>query len=592
MEKERIGRYEIEKRLGAGSMAVVYKAIDPVIGRTVAIKTIKIDSSMGFEQEELRQRLYHEAQSAGQLNHPNIVTIYDIGAEGNVDYIAMEFVEGESLSEWMVKNPIPPIQQTVSIIEQIASGLDYAAARGVIHRDIKPANILLTADMTAKIADFGIAKIATSKFTQTGAVIGSPSYMSPEQAMGKTLDGRSDIFSLGIIFYEMLTGEKPFNGTNPTTIIYKILHEEPVLPQKLNVTLHPAFNEIVARMLAKDPDIRYQNCSQLIPELKNYSSMTVRENKPQPPVSPVAIEPKSSGRNRVAALIILLVVAIAAGAGYHFFWKPRQDVLRDTATIKNPQIPPAMTENGAKNTNPVIPPNTEPRVLPEQKSAADNQQKSDDRAKPGTKAKDAVSQVPETALAKKETRQPASGKVNPAVTENLPPAGKRVLPAEESGQAEIRLVFAGATYPVSIYDGAVLLKDLSAANSSIRITAGNHHFKLVSEDGFVEQTLAPGRLKADEVFTISVPAVCSAFIDVPNDTYEGCVIQLDGKTISAPYPAQIPKLAAGNHKIVFRWNSGKHIGKEIVSGFTSEANHHYSIRGEPDSEKVTVRQIR
>ena len=294
MTMEHIGRYEVVKELGTGAMAVVYKAVDPLIGRTVAIKTIKIDASVGLEHAELRQRFYREAQNAGNLNHPNIVTIYDIGAEGNVDYIAMEFVEGESLQDWMVKNPIPPVEQTVAIIEQIASGLDYAASHGIIHRDIKPANILLTLDMKAKIADFGIAKISTSKFTQTGAVIGTPSYMSPEQAMGKTLDGRTDIFSLGVIFYEMLTGEKPFTGTNPSTIIYKILHEEPVQPQQLNVTLHPAFNEIVGRMLAKDPDKRYQSCSQLIHDLKNYSSLEIKKEEPQIPAAATKAKAKSN----------------------------------------------------------------------------------------------------------------------------------------------------------------------------------------------------------------------------------------------------------------------------------------------------------
>jgi serine/threonine protein kinase len=594
MEQERIGRYQIEKRLGAGSMAVVYKAVDPVIGRTVAIKTIKIDSSIGFEQEELRQRLYREAQSAGSLSHPNIVTIYDIGAEGNVDYIAMEFIEGESLHDWMARNPAPPLQQTVAIIEQIASGLDYAAARGVIHRDIKPANILLTADLTAKIADFGIAKVSTSKFTQTGAVIGSPSYMSPEQAMGRTLDGRSDIFSLGVIFYEMLTGEKPFSGTNPSTIIYKILHEEPVQPQQLNVTLHPAFNEIVGRMLAKDPDRRYQSCAQLIQDLRDYPSLTARGSQPQTPVFASKAELKSGGRTRVVVLTLLFLAAAAAAAGYFYYWKPRQSASQDTKATQTTPSPPIVVETKTQPADLAALKNIAPKPLPDKEPVAIDRQAANQLA--GKEIQKPASAAPKPAdlpaAPKTSGKEPSAAGLKSAVPENQSSARQQQTTADVSGQAEIRLQFSGASYPVTVYDAAVLLKDLSASNPSIQIAAGNHHFRIVSTDGYIDQKLDQVRLKAEEVYTISVPAVCSAFIDVPNDAYDGCTIQLDGRTISAPYPAQIPKLAAGNHKIAFRWDSGKYVGKELVSSFSGEANHHYRIRGEPSSEKVVVQQIR
>jgi serine/threonine protein kinase len=701
MDTEQIGRYQIEKKLGAGSMAVVYKAKDPVIGRTVAIKTIKIDSSAGFEQEELRQRLHHEAQSAGKLNHPNIVTIYDIGREGDVDYISMEFIEGEGLNEWMARNPIPPVEQTVSIIEQIASGLDYAAARGVIHRDIKPANILLTPDMTAKIADFGIAKIATSKFTQTGAVMGSPSYMSPEQAMGKTLDGRSDIFSLGVIFYEMLTGEKPFSGTNPTTIIYKILHEEPVSPKQLNVTLPPAFDKIVGRMLEKDPDKRYQSCSQLIQDLTNYQSLPVQEPEPSPP-SVTVNEKSKGGSKRIAVLMLLVVAALAAVGGYYLVWKPRQVAQQKGVALRMTPLLPSIPETKPQKSNADLPLNPPLQAVPQNDKVEPEPQKTTDdisagqkpsvtavtsegpsksqpeppsknqaetpsksqaeapsksqaetpsksqpeppsknqaetpsksqaetpsksqaetpaksqpetpsksqpetpsKSQPETPAKSqpetpAKSQPEDQPSSKKVKQQAASGKEEvpnepKAATTGSKLPGKKVVPiVEEPGQAEIRLAFAGATYPITVYDGTAPLKELSAENPSIQVDTGKHQFRLVSEDGLIEQKLPQVRLKKDEVYTISVPAICSAFIEVPNDAYDGCVIQLDGKTLAAPYPAQIPKMAAGNHKIVFRWNSGKYIGRELVYDFTGEANHHYRIRGEPGSEKVIVQQMR
>jgi serine/threonine protein kinase len=554
MTTERIGRYEIEKELGAGAMAVVYKAVDPVIGRIVAIKIIKIDSNVGLEHEELRQRFYREAQNAGNLNHPNIVTIYDIGAAGNVDYIAMEFVEGESLQDWISKNPIPPLQQTIAIIEQIASGLDYASTKGVIHRDIKPANILLTMDMKAKIADFGIAKISTSKFTQTGAVIGTPSYMSPEQAMGKTLDWRTDIFSLGVIFYEMLTGEKPFAGTNPSTIIYKILHEEPVKPQQLNVTLHPAFNEIVNRMLAKDPDKRYQSCAQLIQDLKNYPSLEIKTEEPQFPTAAIKVEAKRSGRNSAIALIAVLLAAIAV-LGYMYYQRPQQPALQDAAKIPTPPPEPTKTEMHKKPAGRAVLTKAEQQKPPQKETAA-------------AERKIAESEAP------------------------LPGAKKQPPVVEETSPAEIRLEYAAESYPVTVYDGAAALKGLSASNPSIQIATGSHHFRLVSDDIFLDQKLDPVQLKADQVYAIPVPALCSAFIEVTNDAYDGSEIHLDGRTLSAPYPAQIPKLAAGNHRIIFRWNSGKYAGKELVSTFTGAANHHYRVRGEPAGEKVLIQQIR
>jgi serine/threonine protein kinase len=549
MTTEHIGRYEVEKRLGAGAMAVVYKAVDPLIGRTVAIKTIKIDSSIGIEQEELRQRFYREAKSAGNLNHPNIVTIYDIGEAGSVDYIAMEFVEGESLQEWIGKNPIPPLKQTLSIIEQVASGLDYAASHDIIHRDIKPANILLTLDMKAKIADFGIAKVSTSKFTQTGAVIGTPSYMSPEQAMGRTLDGRSDIFSLGVIFYEMLTGEKPFNGTNPSTIIYKILHEEPVQPQQLNVTLHPAFNDIVGRMLAKDPEKRYQNCTQLIQDLKNYSSMTVKASSAQAPATAVKKESKKSAPVRTTIIAFILIIAIAV-IGYLYYQKSQKSALQQPVLLKAPSpVKPDSDKKVAAVAN-----------IPVKESVPDK--------KP----------IPTN----RQTVEP----------ENQPTAKKPAPVAAEPTQAEIRLEFSGANFPVTVYDGAVKLIELSASNPSIRIASGNHRFRLVSEEVYLNLNLNPVKLKTDEIYTIQAPALCSAFIDVPNDAYDGCRIHLDGRLLSAPYPAQIPKLAAGNHHIVFSWDSGDYADTKLESTFTTEANHHYRVRGEPSSEKVVVQQLR
>ena len=228
---DRIGRYKIVRELGRGAMGVVYHAIDPNIGRPVAIKTIQLgDVRKPEEQKRLRERLFREARSAGILSHPGIVTIYDVEQQGDLAYIAMEYVDGPTLDQVLCEpRTARPPSRMFSILGQTAAALDYAHHKGIVHRDIKPANIMIAADGTAKITDFGIAKITTSEhLTMTGSIVGTPHYMSPEQVQGQPMDGRSDQFSLAVIAYEMLTGEKPYTGEHLTTVVYKIVAEEPV----------------------------------------------------------------------------------------------------------------------------------------------------------------------------------------------------------------------------------------------------------------------------------------------------------------------------------------------------------------------------
>src|SRR5215475_11530686 len=265
---EKIGRYEIVGELGRGAMGVVYKALDPTIGRTVALKTMRLDVH-GLDAQEMVRRFQNEARAAGVLNHPNIVTIYDAGEEDGIFYIAMEFIVGTTLHELLAEKHVLSTDEVVQIARQICRGLDYAHSNGIIHRDVKPANIMITANGTVKIMDFGIAK-SGGQVTNTGQVLGTPNYMSPEQVKGRPLDGRSDLFSMGVILYEMLTGEKPFVGQNVTTIIYKIVNETPITPRDLDVTIHPGLSAIVARLLAKSPDERYQSGADLIHDLESY----------------------------------------------------------------------------------------------------------------------------------------------------------------------------------------------------------------------------------------------------------------------------------------------------------------------------------
>jgi serine/threonine-protein kinase len=292
MSIQTVGRYEITGELGRGAMGVVYKALDPTIGRTVALKTMRLDVH-GLDAQEMVRRFQNEARAAGVLNHPNIVTIYDAGEEDGIFYIAMEFIEGTTLHELLAEKHVLPTDEVVQISRQICRGLDYAHSNGIVHRDVKPANIMLMPNGTVKIMDFGIAK-SGGQVTNTGQVLGTPNYMAPEQVKGRPLDGRSDLFSLGVILYEMLTGEKPFVGQNVTTIIYKIVNETPITPRDLDVTVHPGLSAIVTKALAKAPDDRYQSGAELIRDLENYKLAGTSRNGSTGAFVPAPAQPEKT----------------------------------------------------------------------------------------------------------------------------------------------------------------------------------------------------------------------------------------------------------------------------------------------------------
>ncbi len=263
---ERIGRYRIVKELGRGAMGVVYQAIDPTIGRPLAIKTIRLrELDDPSQRARLRERLFREARAAGVLSHPGIVTIYDMEEEDGLAYIAMQFVNGPTLDDLMAgKKPMRP-DQIFRILRQTAAALDFAHQKGIVHRDIKPANIMVDEDGSVKIADFGIAKAGTSgNLTLSGAILGTPNYMSPEQVQGTSIDGRSDQFSLAVVAYEILTGERPFAGEHLGTVVYKIVAEQPAEPHRLNPSLGPEITAVLRKALSKKADGRYVSCTEFV----------------------------------------------------------------------------------------------------------------------------------------------------------------------------------------------------------------------------------------------------------------------------------------------------------------------------------------
>jgi CHASE2 domain-containing sensor protein/predicted Ser/Thr protein kinase len=267
--KPTLGRYEVSGELGRGAMGIVYKGVDPTIHRTVAIKTLRLSE---FEEEELadiKQRFFREAESAGMLNHPNIVSIYDAGEEHDLAYIAMEYLEGEDLAKYTHKENQLSLRDVLQIIAQVADALDYAHGKEVVHRDIKPANIMrLTESGTIKVTDFGIARITSSSKTKTGVVLGTPSYMSPEQVSGKKIDGRSDIFSLGVVLFEMLTAQKPFVSDDITSLMFQISKEQHPSIRQINPKIPPVVEKIIDKALCKDVEQRYQKAGLVAAHLK------------------------------------------------------------------------------------------------------------------------------------------------------------------------------------------------------------------------------------------------------------------------------------------------------------------------------------
>ena len=263
-----LGRYEIVGELGQGAMGIVYKARDPLIDRIVAIKTIILSMAQD-EKNEYEARFYQEAKAAGRLSHPNIVTVFDVGRSDDIAYIAMEFLQGRELRDILNDGQRLSVQQVVDIVAQVAQGLAYAHEHGIVHRDVKPSNVMIVRDGHVKITDFGIARMASSTVrTQTGMVLGSPKYMSPEQVMGKLTDQRSDIFSLGVMLYEMLTGQPPFTGENINAVMYQTLNAIPPPPATLNPEVPGMLNFIVAKALAKSVDDRYANASDFANDLR------------------------------------------------------------------------------------------------------------------------------------------------------------------------------------------------------------------------------------------------------------------------------------------------------------------------------------
>jgi len=359
---KKIDKYDIDCVLGEGAMGLVYKAHDPRIGRTVAIKTIHkhlLEDKIG---EELRSRFAHEVRAVGKLTHPNIVAIYETDEYYEstnetvpIPYFVMEFVEGKELDYYLKEGGRFPLEKSLDIVRQMLSAFEYTHRLGIVHRDIKPANIFITDEGEVKIADFGIARIENSNLTQAGSVLGTPNYMSPEQCTGQSMDHRSDLFSIGIVFYELLTGEKPFNGNSMHAVMHKIVSSEPDKPSDLNPAVPTALNLVVAKALGKSPAMRFQSAGEFRKAIDAAMKDSSNSLDSTIPVSAAAsatvvINPpqeKKETSSRVTVIVSACVLAAAVAGGAYWFM---QNGLTQHGTTAQP--PDSTTLSPAETTSP------------------------------------------------------------------------------------------------------------------------------------------------------------------------------------------------------------------------------------------------
>jgi tRNA A-37 threonylcarbamoyl transferase component Bud32 len=452
---ESIGRYRIIGELGRGAMGVVYHATDPAIGRSVAIKTIRIrDIHDTQHREKLRERLFREARSAGVLSHPNIVTIYDMDEVDDLAYIAMAYVNGPTLEKILASQAPLSGANMLRILRQTAAGLDYAHGRGIVHRDIKPANIMTDEDGAVKITDFGIAKItAVSNVTETSTVVGTPNYMSPEQVQGLAVDGRSDQFSLAVIAYEILTGERPFQGEHLSTIVYRIVAEEPADAQRINSTLTPQIDQVLRRGLSKKPENRYPNCSNFVgalemacAESRGWTTLTaggaaamptasVKRPEPLPParVLPAPRVAEDTPRRRPSLLMPLLMslMVVAAVAGV-IVWQAGLMPTIGSPAPKAVQQPVAAPEPAVVSKS-ETPPSPAPDVPPTDVAQSAPQPSTEPAVEkpsplaPAEPAQDSEPDEPPARKRRESVRIPAAPHLQDVWVSTNPPGAKAVL---------------------------------------------------------------------------------------------------------------------------------------------------------------------
>ncbi len=562
-------------------MGVVYHAIDPNIGRPVAIKTIQLGGNRTpEEQDRLRERLFREARSAGILSHPGIVTIYDVEQQGDLAYIAMEYVDGPTLDQLLAERTAIEPELMFSILAQTAVALDYAHGKGIVHRDIKPANIMISgpnsgASGTVKITDFGIAKVtASEQFTMTGAIVGTPHYMSPEQVQGQPVDGRSDQFSLAVIAYEMLTGEKPYTGEHLTTVVYKIVAEEPAPPHRLNPTLGGAIEVAMRKGLAKKADGRFRTCQEFADTLEKACAATAGWhpmarggglNEPtladvkQPaivlPPSRRRVDASSTGERQVERktgfLTFLLAMVVVTGLLALIGWQAAPWLLKQTTRAPDTDAPKQAATPSQPSPVATAPDN--PPAAGETKPEAPPAGAKSDPAKPADTTAEAKPHPMPPATPVEDTKPPEPEK-EPAEKAS---AEKTSPPRRPRASVQAVTIISSPGGATATMDG----KPETACTTPCSIDAGpGRHTVAINLSGY--------QLERREVDVGSSPQEMPAVVLHPfggtvwlTSVPSGANVLVNGKKISQVTPAQI-QLSPGIYKITVE-KDGKEASRSV-----------------------------